>query len=324
MTQYDVCGVGNAIVDVLFKSDDDFLKKFDLPKGGMVLVDLAQSDNLFSNAGIIAQQQSGGSGANTIAGIASFGGTCAFIGKVADDDMGKVFRHDMKAMGIAFDTHTGQMYPTARCMIFVTPDAERTMATYLGISTNITKDDLESEKIHNAKVTYLEGYLFDKPKAKEAFKAATAMAHTAARKVALTLSDVFCVERHRDDFKNLVDHHVDILFANERELTALYQTTDFESALAMLPKDKICAVTRGAKGAIVLWNGERADIAATPVAKVVDTTGAGDMFAAGFLYGLTQGKDAATCGLLGARAAAQIIQQFGARPQTALKGLLAA
>lgn len=324
MTHYNVCGVGNAIVDVLFKTNEDFLKKHALAKGGMTLVDLSQSENLFSNAGMIAQQQSGGSGANTIAGIASFGGTCAFVGKVADDDMGKVFRHDMRAMGIAFDTRFGQMYPTARCMIFVTPDAERTMATYLGISTTITKDDLDADKIRNAQVTYLEGYLFDKPQAKDAFKAATAMAHTAARKVALTLSDAFCVERHRADFRALVDGHVDILFANERELASLYETADFESALAMLPKNKICAVTRGAKGAVILWNGERVEISAAPVAKIVDTTGAGDMFAAGFLYGLTNGRDPATCGKLGAAAAAQIIQQFGARPQTPLKELLAA
>ncbi len=321
---YDVTGVGNAIVDILSNADEKFLGDHKLSKGMMMLVDQEQSKRLFNAAGVV-KQQSGGSAANTIAGIASFGGKCAFIGKVADDELGKVFRHDMTAQGIDFRTTAGNDFPTARCMIFITPDAQRTMATYLGISTEIGPDDLDPTKIRNAKVTYLEGYLFDKPLAKDAFNAAAIMAHTAGKLVSLTLSDPFCVDRHREDFQNLVNGHIDVLFSNELELLSLYTSDNFDQALSRIAdKTAICCVTRGPQGAVILFHGKKFDIPASPVAKIIDTTGAGDLFAAGFLYGFTQDMDPYQCGMLGAKAAANIIAQVGARPQTELKTLLAA
>ncbi len=324
---YDVTAVGNAIVDVLASAQDAFLDAHKLPKGNMTLVTRRQSDQLFNVMGSV-KQQSGGSAANTVAGIASLGGQCAFIGKVSDDEMGNVFRHDMHAMGVDFRTAMGDAQgdeTTAKCMILITPDAERTMATYLGISTELAPDDLDPSKIRNAKVTYLEGYLFDKELAKEAFHAASIMAHTAGKMVALTLSDPFCVTRHRDDFKKLVTGHVDLLFCNEQELLTLYETTDIDAALSRIADHtEVCAVTRGAKGATVIFHGTKFDIPAVPVARVVDTTGAGDLFAAGFLYGFTQDMNPFECGMLGAKAAAEIISHVGARPERNLKELLAA
>jgi sugar/nucleoside kinase (ribokinase family) len=325
-THYDVVGVGNAIVDMISLTDEGFLNEHQLNKGTMTLIDDAISEVLFNAAGPVTQQ-SGGSAANTIAGIASFGGKCAYIGKLADDETGKVFRHDMVSQGIDFDTKAGapDQPPTAKCMIFVTPDADRTMATYLGVSTELAPDDLDVNKIRNAKVTYLEGYLFDKEMAKEAFNAAAIIAHTAGNLVALTLSDPFCVGRHREDFLNLVNGHIDILFANEQEILALYETNDFDTAIEKI-KDSvsICAITQGEKGATVLFNGEKFSIPVTPVQKVVDTTGAGDLFAAGFLYGFTQNLGPYECGVLGSKAAAEIISHVGARPETQLNTLLAA
>lgn len=323
---YDVTAVGNAIVDMISLVNDEFPAQQGLQKGVMTLVDKDQSQKLFEASGQLTQQ-SGGSAANTIAGIASFGGRCAYIGKVADDATGNVFRHDMKAQNIDFDTPADNEsdIPTARCMIFVTPDAERTMATYLGVSTELAPDDLDSAKIRNAQVTYLEGYLFDKELAKEAFHAAAIMAHTAGKLVALTLSDPFCVERHRADFLTLIDGHIDILFANEQELLSLYQTSDLADALKRVGETvSVCAVTQGEKGATILFHGQQFDIPATPITQLVDTTGAGDMFAAGFLYGFTKGMDPQQCGVLGARAAASIISHIGARPEIDFKTLLAA
>lgn len=324
---YDVTAVGNAIVDVLSSAQDAFLDAHKLAKGSMTLVTRRQSDQLFNVMGSV-KQQSGGSAANTVAGIASLGGKCAFIGKVADDEMGNVFRHDMHAMGVDFRTAMGDAdgdESTAKCMILITPDAERTMATYLGISTELAPDDLDPSKILNAKVTYLEGYLFDKELAKEAFHAASIMAHTAGKMVALTLSDPFCVTRHRDDFKKLVSGHVDLLFCNEQELLTLYDTTDFDAALSRIADHtEVCAVTRGATGATVIFHGTKFEIPVATVTRVVDTTGAGDLFAAGFLYGFTHDMNPFECGMMGAKAAAEIISHVGARPERSLKELLAA
>lgn len=324
--KYDVTAVGNAIVDMLCQVDDGFMDSHTLEKGMMTLVDQNRSQQLFEAMSSITQQ-SGGSAANTVAGIASFGGKCAYIGKVSDDEAGKVFRHDMLAQGIDFDTAPGDegQPPTAKCMIFVTPDADRTMATYLGVSTELAPDDLDGEKIRNAQVTYLEGYLFDKELAKEAFNAAAMMAHMAGNQVALTLSDPFCVNRHRDDFLKLVDGHIDILFANEQELLALYQTENFDEAIEKIGQTvSVCAVTQGAQGATIIADGKKYTVAAEKVEKLVDTTGAGDLFAAGFLYGYTRGMDPQKCGELGAAAAAEVISHVGARPEKQLKTLLAA
>lgn len=325
-TEYDVVGVGNAIVDILSSVDEQKLAELNLSKGMMTLVDSDTAARLFDAAGPVTQQ-SGGSAANTIAGMTSFGARCAYIGKIADDELGKVFRHDMEAQGI--DLHTNmdnpENLPTASCLIFVTPDAERTMSTHLGVSNNIAPDDLDAQKIRQAKVTYMEGYLFDKPLAKESFNAAAIIAHTAGRKVALTLSDPFCVDRHRDDFRALVDGHIDILFANRNELLSLYETDDIDQAIDRVAKSvDVCAITLGADGAVVVFNGKRYRIDATPVANVIDTTGAGDMFAAGFLYGYTRNLSPQECGTLGAKAAASIIAHYGARPQASFKELLAA
>lgn len=328
MTKYAVTAVGNALVDILTQTDETFLQRSGLAKGTMQLVDHATSDALYKQMGPTTQQ-SGGSAANTIAGLASFGASCAFIGKIADDALGKAFHHDMRAQGIDFDpSSTGddaQNIPTGSCMVLITPDAERTMVTHLGISTEIAPDELDKGKIQNAQVTYLEGYLYDKPLAKETFTAASMIAHMAGKKVALTLSDPFCVDRHREDFKKLVDGHIDILFCNHHELLTMYETDDLEQAIAQIAdKVSVCAITQGENGATILQDGKRYKIAAQKVHEVIDTTGAGDMFAAGFLYGYTRGESMEECGRLGAVAAAEIISHVGARPQRAFKTLLAA
>lgn len=324
--KYDVTAVGNAIVDILTHSDQAFLTTHGLNKGTMTLIDTDKCQSIYNAMGQTIQQ-SGGSAANTVVGIASFGGKCAYIGKVSNDEIGNVFRHDMVGQGIDFDTKPGDetLPPTARCMIMVTEDADRTMATYLGVSTELAPDDLDHAKIRDAKVTYLEGYLFDKELAKEAFNAAAIIAHMADGEVALTLSDPFCVNRHREDFLNLVDGHIDILFANEQELLALYETTDFSEAVQRIAKTvSVCAITQGAKGATIIKDGAIYTVKAEPVEKLVDTTGAGDLFAAGFLYGYTRGMSPEECGQLGAKAAAEIISHVGARPEKQLKTLLAA
>lgn len=324
---YDVTVVGNAIVDIFAHTQEAFLTAHKLEKGTMKLVTRRESDALVKVIDTI-KRQSGGSGANTAAGLASMGGKCAFIGKVAQDELGDVFRQDMEAIGVDFRTPPADANAeesTALCLSMITPDAERTMATYLGISTEIEPTDLDETKIRNSKITYLEGYLFDKPMAKEAFYAAAHMAHTAGKMVALSLSDPFCVERHRADFQELVSGHVDILFCNEKELLNLYDTNDFNAALARVSEHtEFCAVTRGPKGAEIMFNGTSFKIPAPYIANMADLTGAGDLFAAGVLYGLTQGKDPVECGRLGSLAAAEIISQVGARPERSLKLLLAA
>ncbi len=319
----DVVGIGNAIVDVLSHTDDAFLIERGLAKGAMTLIDAEAADRLYACVGP-AVECSGGSAANTMAGIASLGGTGAYIGKVKDDHLGQVFRRDIHVVGVAFDTPPAADGPsTARCLVLVTPDARRTMQTYLGACAGLGPEDIDPATISRAQITYLEGYLWDPPRAKEAFLKAARIAHEAGRKVALTLSDPFCVERHRAEFVDLVNHHVDILFANQAEITSLYQVADFESALRHVRgRCEIAALTRSEKGSVVLSADAFHVLEAEPVEAVVDTTGAGDLYAAGFLYGLTHGHDLATSGRMGGIAAAEVIGHIGARPETPLAALV--
>ena len=320
----DVVGIGNAIVDVLSQADEAFLTAQDLAKGAMTLIDGARAEALYAIMGS-GVEVSGGSAANTLAGLASLGGSGAFIGKVRNDQLGGIFQHDIRAAGVAFDTPVATDGPsTARCLIFVTPDAQRTMNTFLGAAVELGPDDLDQAVIERAKVTYMEGYLWDPPNAKAAFQAAARMAHEAGRKVALSLSDSFCVERHRDSFLELIGGHVDLLFANEDEIRALFQVDDFDRALQEIRGHcEIAALTRGDKGSVVLAGAEVHEIDAAPVDKVVDTTGAGDLYAAGFLHGYTQGKGLYDCGRIAALAAAEVLTHYGARPETALAELVA-
>jgi sugar/nucleoside kinase (ribokinase family) len=319
----DVVAIGNAIVDILAHADDAFLARHDLVKGAMTLIDAERAARLYEDMGA-AVESSGGSAANTAAGLASLGGESGYIGKVSNDQFGGVFRHDIRAAGVHFESEPSLAgAPTARCLIFVTPDAQRTMQTYLGACLELGPDDIDAALIGRAKVTYLEGYLWDPPRAKEAFLKAAQIARAADRKVALTLSDPFCVERHRQEFRDLVDRHVDILFANEHEICSLWQVDDFDRALqATRGHCEVAALTRSDKGSIVLAGDEVHVIDSVPVAQVVDTTGAGDLYAAGFLHGYTAGKNLHDCGRIGALAAAEIIGHFGARPQTPLAELL--
>ncbi|MCW5732165.1 MAG: adenosine kinase [Alphaproteobacteria bacterium] len=320
----DVIGIGNAIVDVLSNSEDAFLVGHGLQKGAMTLIDAARAEALYDamGAGI---ECSGGSAANTIAGIASLGGTAGFVGKVRDDALGRIFAHDMRALGVRFATPPSDAgAATARCLIFVTPDAQRTMQTYLGACLELTPDDIVEEEIAAGHILYLEGYLWDPPRAKEAFRKAMKIAHAHGRLVALTLSDAFCVERHREEFRELVENHVDILFANEQEILSLYQVRDFDAALQQVRQlPGVTALTRSAKGSVVVSGEEIHIVDADPVARVVDTTGAGDLYAAGFLYGMSQGLPLRTCARIGGLAAAEVIGHVGARPQVPLARLLA-
>ena len=320
----DVVGIGNAIVDVLSQADEAFLVTHGLAKGSMTLIDGNRAKGLYAAMGP-GIEVSGGSAANTMAGLASLGGNGAFIGKVRNDQLGGIFQHDIRAAGVVFETPIAtDGPPTARCLIFVTPDAQRTMNTYLGAAVELAPADLDEAAIARAKVTYMEGYLWDPPNAKAAFQEAARMAHDAGRKVALSLSDSFCVERHRDSFLELIDGHVDILFANEAEVCSLFQVPDFDRALQETRRHcEIAALTRSAKGSVVLADGEVRVVDAVPVDKVIDTTGAGDLYAAGFLYGYTQGKGLFDCGRIGALAAAEILSHYGARPETSLKDLVA-
>ncbi|HEX7008108.1 MAG TPA: adenosine kinase [Alphaproteobacteria bacterium] len=320
---FDVVGIGNAIVDVLAHTDDAFLVENALAKGAMTLIDTVQAETLYQAMGP-GIEISGGSAANTMAGFASLGGRGAFFGKVRDDQLGEVFRHDIRAAGVAYDTlPASDGPPTARCLIFVTPDAQRTMQTFLGASVALGPEDIDPSVVQAAQITYLEGYLWDPPRAKDAFLKAADLAHKAGRKVALTLSDPFCVERHRAEFHRLVDGHVDILFANEIEIMSLYQVKTFDEALqAVRGRCEIAALTRSAKGSVLVRGDEVHVIDAVPVERVVDTTGAGDLYAAGVLYGLTHGKDLATAGRIGSIAAAEAISHMGARPETPLKDLV--
>jgi sugar/nucleoside kinase (ribokinase family) len=320
----DVVGLGNAIVDVIAHAEDAFLAAEGMAKGAMTLIEAERAETLYARMGP-GVESSGGSAANTMAGIASLGGRAAFIGKVKDDQLGAIFAHDIRAAGVAFRTrpaHGGA--PTARCLIFVTPDAQRTMNTYLGASVELGPEDVDEALIAAAQVTYLEGYLWDRPRAKDAFRKAARIAHEAGRKVALTLSDPFCVERHRAEFQELVRGPIDILFANEAEIRALWQVRDFDAALsAARGLVQIAALTRSEKGSVVLSNGKTESVPAEPVQRVVDTTGAGDLYAAGFLYGLTQGRPPAEAARIGAIAAAEVIAHVGARPERPLKALVA-
>ena len=319
----DVVGIGNAIVDIVSQCDDRFLADNGLDKGAMTLVGAHAALALYDKCGP-GIESSGGSAANTMAGIASLGGRAAYIGKVRDDELGRVFRHDIRASGVRYDAIPAAAGPpTARCLVLVTPDAQRTMQTCLGISAELTAADVDLEMVRAAKVTYLEGYLFDPPAAKEAFRTAARAARAAGRLVALTLSDPFCVDRHRKDFLDLIAGPVDILFANEAEILSLYRTDRFEDALtAVRGHCEIAALTRSAKGAVVLSGEAMHVVEAAPVRRVVDTTGAGDLFAAGFLYGLTHGLGPAAAGRIGANAAAEVIGHLGARPAQPLDRLV--
>jgi len=320
--EFDVLGVGNAIVDVLAEADDSFLAAEGIAKGGMTLIDAERADALYGRMGP-GVEMSGGSAANTLAGIASLGGKGAYIGKVRDDQLGAVFAHDIRAIGVRFETRplTAGL-PTARCLILITPDAQRSMNTFLGASTLLAEDDIDPALIRAAQVTYLEGYLFDRPEAKAAFFLAARIAHEAGRKVALTLSDTFCVERHHAEFTKLVEQ-VDILFANEGEAKALTGAADFDAAARALSAScpTVC-VTHGAKGSVIFADGKAHPVAAAPVDRVVDTTGAGDLYAAGVLYGLTNGHDPATAGRIGSIAAAEAISHVGPRPSRSLRELV--
>jgi sugar/nucleoside kinase (ribokinase family) len=319
----DVVGIGNAIVDVLAHAPDEFLIRHELPKGGMRLIDERQADALYNAMGP-GVECSGGSAANSMVALASLGGQAAYIGRVRDDALGKVFRHDIRAAGVRYDSSPQAQGPaTARCLVLVSPDAQRTMNTFLGASTDFGADDLDPTLVGAAKICYLEGYLWDKPAAKAAFRRALAIAHEHGRRVALSLSDAFCVDRHRAEFLALVADHVDVLFANEAELKSLYQVDDFDAALQRVRAHcEIAALTRSEKGSVVLSQDELHVVDVAPVARVVDSTGAGDFYAAGFLYGLTHGFDLARCGRLGALAAGEVISHFGARPESALAPLV--
>ncbi|MSP52130.1 MAG: adenosine kinase [Alphaproteobacteria bacterium] len=321
---YDVCGIGNAIVDVLVHADDDFLAEHGLNKGAMALVNADQAVAIYT-AMPPAIEVSGGSVANTMAGIASLGGKGAYVGKVRNDQLGGVFTHDLRSLGVAFKTPAAvDGPPTARCFVFITPDGQRTMNTYLGACVNLGPDDIDPTIIEASRVTYLEGYLWDSPPAVAAMRRAIGLARGAGRKVALSLSDSFCVDRHRDMLRALVDSEIDILFANEAEICSLFGVGQFDDALQAVRKRKItAALTRSAQGSVVVNEAEVHVIAAAPAPGVVDTTGAGDLYAAGFLYGLSRNLDLATCGRMGAIAAAEVIGHFGARPETPLAGLLA-
>ncbi len=319
----DVVGVGNAIVDVIAQAESELVERLKLSKGTMTLIDSQDADRLYAEMGA-AMETSGGSAANTLAGIASLGGKGAYIGKVRDDQLGKVFAHDIQAVGVDYRLRPASEGPsTARCLIFVTPDADRTMQTYLGVSVMLGPEDIDPQAIGDSQITYLEGYLFDREEAKEAFVKAAELAHAANRKVALSLSDPFCVDRHRAAFRHLVEGHVDILFANHDEITSLYQTDSFNEAVGHLVGHvEIGAVTRGAKGSVIVTADEIAEVPAQPVEKVVDTTGAGDLYASGVLYGITHGYDLATAGKIGSVCAAEIISHYGARPRIPLADLV--
>ncbi|BAT58028.1 putative sugar kinase YdjH [Variibacter gotjawalensis] len=323
--KFDVLGFGNAIVDVFARTEDDFLVKHGMNKGSMALIDEARAETIYQAMGS-AVTISGGSAANTIAGVASFGGRGAFGGKVKKDALGDAFAHDIRNIGVTFTTPMAADGPaTARSFILVTPDGERTMNTYLGAAQNLTPADVDEAQVKDSAITYLEGYLWDPPEAKKAFVKAAEIAHAAGRKVSLTLSDAFCVDRYRGEFRTLVrEKTVDILFANEIELKSLYETADFDAAVKALQSEApLAAVTRSELGCVVVTPGGVVPVPAFPIPQVTDTTGAGDLFAAGFLLGVARAQDHETCARLGALAAAEVIQHIGARPQRSLKVLAA-
>ncbi len=322
--ELDVLCVGNSIVDVLTQTDDAMLEKFGMVKGTMALIDADQAEALYAEMSP-AVETSGGSAGNTSAGLASLDASCAFIGRVRDDQLGAIFTHDIRSIGVEYATPAAtDGPPTARCLILITPDAQRTMNTFLGASVNLGPEDIDEDLVARAQVTYLEGYLWDRDEAKAAFLRAAGLAAAKGRMVSLSLSDPFCVDRHRDSFREFVAGHVDVLFANEDEITSLYQVENFDDALQHVRQDcRIAALTRSEKGAVVVAGDEVHVLDAEPVSAVVDTTGAGDQFAAGFLYGLTHGRDLATCARIGGIAASEVIAHVGPRPLVKLADLVA-
>ncbi len=320
----DVVGIGNAIVDVIASADDAFLSEHGMRKGTMALIDEPQAETIYAAMGA-AVVTSGGSAGNTVAGIASFGGRTGFIGKVRDDALGREFRHDITAVGAHFPTPAANGGPaTARCLVLVTPDSQRTLNTFLGAAASLGPDDVDAAMIRAAAITYLEGYLYDAPSAQRAFHIAAEIAHGAGRKVALSLSDPFCVVRHRVEFLHLIDHHVDVLFGNRAEIAELFETDRLETAIARLRSlTEIVAITSGPDGSTIVTQDDVIDVATERAGGVVDTTGAGDLYAAGVLFGLTHGLPLRECGRLGSFAAAEVISHFGARPQTNLRALAA-
>lgn len=322
--ELDVLCVGNSIVDVLTQTDDATLEQFGMVKGTMALIDAEQAEALYAHMSP-AIETSGGSAGNTAAGLASLDAACAFIGRVRDDQLGDIFTHDIRSIGVEYATPAAtDGPPTARCLILITPDAQRTMNTFLGASVNLGPEDIDADLVARAKVTYLEGYLWDRDAAKEAFLRAAGLAAANDRMVSLSLSDPFCVDRHRESFREFVSGHVDILFANEDEIMSLYQVDTFDEALQHVRQDcRIAALTRSEKGSVVVAGDAVHVVDAEPVGKVVDTTGAGDQFAAGFLYGYTRGRDLTTCARIGGIAAAEVIAHVGPRPQVKLADLVA-
>jgi len=320
---YDVLGIGNAIVDILAKAEDTFLTEQGMAKGSMALIDEARAAAIYQAMGP-ATEISGGSAANTIAGVANFGARAAFVGKVRNDQLGNVFSHDIRAAGVTFETQVATSGPATACSyVLVSPDGERTMNTYLGAAQDLSPADIDAKQIAASSIIYLEGYLWDPKDAKDAFLKASIIAHENKRSVALTLSDAFCVGRYRDEFLDLIrSKTVDIVFANEAELTSLYQTDDFDKALTQLRSEaSLAVVTRSEKGCVVASKDKVTAVPAFPIKQLVDTTGAGDLFAAGFLFGIVRGLSHDQCGRLGALAAAEVIQHIGARPQASLKVL---
>jgi sugar/nucleoside kinase (ribokinase family) len=324
-SELDLLGIGNAIVDVLAHTDDALLAEEGLPKGSMTLIDQDRARHLYDRMGP-AVEVSGGSVANTVAAAAAFGSRVAYIGKVRDDELGGIFAHDIHSVGVHFETPPATAGPaTAQCFILVTPDAHRTMSTYLGACVDLGPEDIDTDLVARAAVTYLEGYLWDPPRAKDAFRVAMTAAHGAGRRVALSLSDSFCVERHRGEFRSLVENDVDILFANQDEIRALYETDDLHSAVATVRgRCEIAVITLSEHGSMVVTADDVVEVAASKVERLVDTTGAGDLFAAGFLHGFTHARPLAECATLGSMAAAEVISQFGARTSADLAALAAA
>lgn len=320
----DVVGIGNAIVDVLVHADDRMLEEHGLAKGSMTLIDEVAADRLYASLGP-GLETSGGSAANTLAGVAELGGRAGFIGRVRDDQLGKIFTHDIRSVGARFETPAAVAGPsTARCFILVTPDAQRTMCTYLGASVGLDPRDVDLSMVEAAKVVYLEGYLWDSDEAKAAFVAAAEATRASGGQVALTLSDAFCVQRHRESFLELVDGHVDVLFANEVEITALYEVNTFGEAVeAVRGQCRVAALTRSEDGSVVISGGQTLQIAPVTLGPLVDTTGAGDMYAAGFLHGYTQGLPLERCGELASLCAGHVVTQMGPRSQVSLTDLVA-
>ena len=321
--RYDVVGIGNALVDVIAQAPDHFLDDHDLVKGSMALIETERAVQLYGALGG-AIEMSGGSAANTMCGVASFGGSAAYVGKVNSDDLGEVFGHDLRAVGVRFASgEADHGTPTGRSIIVVTPDAERTMNTYLGVSSFLGVDDLDEDVIAASRVLYMEGYLYDRQDAKQAFRRAAAVAHANDRMVSLTLSDSFCVDRHRADFRSLVRDRVDLLFGNHDELLALYELDSFDDAVAALRSEcELAAITIGSEGCLIVTPDAVEQVPAIPVNQVIDTTGAGDLFASGFLFGLTRGHELSECGRLGAIAASEVIGHVGPRPLVELRTLL--